>query len=449
VLIHAAGLFTLISAMVVGAASVEAGERPPVLTAAEARARAFVHELARASWEHPATPFDATMTRVMPAAAVRAFWEKVEGVGGAFREIASSRVEVKGVYRVVHVACACARGRVDVRVVFDVDDRVTGLFYAPEADAPPSWTPPSYVRTDTFEEREVTVGTAPALPGTLTLPKGKGPFPAAVLVHGSGPNDRDETLGGTKIFKDLAWGLASRGIVVLRYDKRSKVSPAGVVTQKEEVVDGARAAIALMRHTPEVDARRVFVIGHSQGGTLAPRIAAGDATLAGVVILAGSTRPLGTIFVDQFTYLSTLDPDSPALAAGLEAARAFKRAVEDPHLRADQDVAVPMGGHLTGAYVLDDRVYDPGAAARRLTCPILVLRGQRDYQVTTTDFEGWQRALAGRAHVTFKLYPGLNHLFVNGFGAPTPAEYARPGHVFPAVVDDVAAWIAAGGVSPS
>src|SRR5262249_34016694 len=151
-----------------------------------------------------------------------------------------------------------------------------------------AWTPAAYAKPDSFVEVPVQVGSAPALPGFLSLPKGAGPFPVVVLVHGSGPQDADETIGPNKPFKDLALGLARRGIAVLRYAKRSRVEPAGVVTVKEEVLDGAHAAIELARASKGIDPGRVVVLGHSEGGYLAPRIAKENPTVAGIILLAAS-----------------------------------------------------------------------------------------------------------------------------------------------------------------
>jgi hypothetical protein len=132
-----------------------------------------------------------------------------------------------------------------------------------DAPKPVAYQPPAYAVPSSFHEKNVTVGagTEWALPATLTLPVGNGPFPAIVLVHGSGPNDRDETQGPNRPFQDLAWGLASQGIAVLRYDKRSRVHPGKLtalanLTVKDETIDDALAAVALLRETPEIDPKR-------------------------------------------------------------------------------------------------------------------------------------------------------------------------------------------------
>jgi pimeloyl-ACP methyl ester carboxylesterase len=273
------------------------------------------------------------------------------------------------------------------------------------------------------------------------MPRGTGPLPAVVLIHGSGPNDRDESVGGAKPFKDLAWGLGSRGVAVLRYVKRTLHSPAGVVTQKEEFLDSARDAIALLRSTPGIDPDRLHVLGHSQGGYLAPRIAEANPGLAGVVILAGSTRPIVDSLIEQLEYFMKSRPGDASLRAKLDASRAFKKQVEAETLRPDEDLTFPLGGTLKGAYFLDDRGYDPPRTAQRLGCRLLVLHGGRDYQVTAKDFDGWKAGLGGRPGATLKVYPTLNHLFVSGEGTPSPAEYERPGHVDEQVIADIAAFL--------
>lgn len=415
----------------------------PSTTSIDTRARTFVAELAGGEWAHEKTPFDATMASALPPDKLHEVWEALEGQDGRFRAVEGTSRHDDGGLAIVHVACAFERGRKTLRIVFDRDEKVAGLFVRPPD--PPAWSPPEYAKTDAFEEREVRVGTSPALPGTLTVPRGAGEFPAIVLVHGSGPNDRDESVGGAKPFKDLAWGLASRGVAVLRFEKRTRHAPAGVVTQKEEFLDSARDAIALLRATPGIDPRRIHLLGHSQGGYLAPRIAAANPGLAGVVILAGSTRPLVDSLIDQLGYFTTLNPNDASLRAKLDAAQAFKKQVESESLRADEDLTFPVGGKMKGAYFLDDRGYDPPAAAKKLDCRVLVLHGERDYQVTAKDFAGWKAALAGRPRATLKTYTSLNHLFVGGEGPPGPAEYEKQGHVDAQVVADIAAFVLASG----
>jgi dienelactone hydrolase len=322
-----------------------------------------------------------------------------------------------------------------VRFAIDRDGMVAGMFFLPGET---SWQRPAYSKPDSFREREVAVGDGQwKLPGTLTEPAGPGPFPAIVLVHGSGPNDRDETVGGTKVFKDLAEGLASRGVVVLRYEKRTRqygAAMAGLAsfTVEQETEEDAIKAAALLRTQPKVDPKRVFVLGHSLGGYVAPRIAEQDARLAGLIVLAGNVRPMEDLIVEQAEYLAVA-------ADNLKTVKAVAAKIKSLE-PGDEDSPPVMG--VPVAYWLDLKGYDPAALAKKLALPMLILQGERDFQVTMKDFALWKAAVGAGKGVTMRSYPALNHLFVAGEGKGTEAEYRKPGHVAPEVIDDIAKFVA-------
>jgi uncharacterized protein len=282
----------------------------------------------------------------------------------------------------------------------------------------------------------------------LSLPQGNGPFAAVLLVHGSGPNDRDETIPPNKPFRDLAWGLASLGIAVLRYDKRTNVYAAkqsiemDTFTVKEEVIDDALAAVALLRARPEIDSQRVFVLGHSLGGYLAPRIGAADSQIHGLIILAGSARPLEDMILDQMTYVLALSLPDPVVQQQLAVIKKQVELVKDPN-RLPTAAATDLPFSVPAAYWLDLNTYQPAKVAQTLKQPMLFLQGDGDYQVTRDDFQIWQDALSGRSNVQFIMYPGLGHLFMpteDGHKA-TPATYSVAGHVTEEVVSAIANWI--------
>jgi len=325
-----------------------------------------------------------------------------------------------------------------------------GLAEAALASSPKSaeYHPPDYATPSSFREQQVTVGagTEWALPATLTLPAGKGPFPAVVLVHGSGPNDRDETQGPNKPFQDLAWGLGSQGIAVLRYDKRTlvhrgKVAAMPNLTVKEETIDDALAAVALLRSTPDIDPKRIFVLGHSLGGMLVPRIGLADkGDIAGFIVFAGATRPLEDEWVRQYEYIYGLDgqitPNEQAEIDGYKRQRArIKQLTAADASRKELLLYIPP------SYWLDLQGYSPPTTALKLKQPLLILQGERDYNVTMDAFGDWQRVLDKREDTTFKSYPKLDHLFLEGTGPASDADYARPRNIPKYVVDDIAAWI--------
>jgi uncharacterized protein len=338
------------------------------------------------------------------------------------------------------------RGGLTVVVSVDGTGRLNGFRLGPADSA--VWTPPGYAAPGRFTEREVTVGSGPlAVAGTVTLPRGRGARPGVVLLA-SGPADRDMTTGPNKPFKDLAWGLASRGVAVLRFDKvghahgRAAAEPG--FTMAEEYLPHAAAAVRLLGQQPGVDPARVFVLGHSGGGKAAPRVAAAEPSVAGVVILAGDTVPLSQSAVRVARYLAALDP-GPGAAAAVESITRQAARVES----ADLSPATPAADLLFGwsaAYWLDLRQYDQVAVAAALDRPMLLLQGRRDYQVTVDDdLARWQAGLARRPDVTIRIYDADDHLFFAGAGASTPADYQAPRHVDAAVIADIADWLLPGG----
>lgn len=390
--------------------------------------------------------FNDAMTAALPQDKLQQAWDGIKQQFGAYQSATSTKfIARKDKYDVILIAVKFEQGTLGFRVSVDTTTgQIGGLQFVPvdTAQAAP-YTVPAYVDQTKFEEKDVTIGTGEwQLPGTLTLPKGNGPFAAVVLVHGSGPNDRDETIGPNKPFKDLAWGLASQGIAVLRYDKRTKVygekvAAMTVFTVKEETVDDAALAVEVLRQMANIDPRRVFVLGHSLGGYLAPRIAQANENLGGLIIMAGLTRPLEDVMLEQYQYIASLDK-SAVPQSTLTELPAQIQAVKD--LQPGDESKPPILG-LPTAYWLALQNYQPAELAKSVAKPILVLQGERDYQVTMADLKNWQAALTGRSDVQFKTYADLNHLFITGTGKSKPQEYQQAGSVAQIVIDDIAAWV--------
>ena len=213
------------------------------------------------------------------------------------------------------------------------------------------------------------------------------------------------------------------------------------LTAKEETVDDAVAAVALLRGKPEIDGKRIVVAGHSLGGMLAPRIAQQDASIAGLVILSGTTRPLEDVILEQVTYLASLDSTAPTAVSNAKLEKIRHQVEAIKALRPDKPSSEILILGASPQYWLDLRDYHPAETAKAFTKPMFILQGGRDYQVTMDDFKGWQNALGTRTNVTFKIYPNLNHLFMRGVGKSTPGEYASIGYVSTEVVNDIADWM--------
>ena len=403
---------------------------------ADQRANGLVAALQTGDFQRVETAFDEVMKKALPQQQLESIWRGRTGSLGSLESwrIAQRETMANQQVRIVNLTFAKAANAFALRIAIGPTGEVSGLYFVDAvSSALPSPLVP-YIKPARFRSESVIIGSgALALPGTLTVPMGQGPFPAALLVSGSGPNDRDETVGAEKPFRDLAEGLGSQEIVTLRYDKRTFAHPTSIdllhLTVDTEVIDDAILAIGLLRHRPEIDDRRIIIIGHSLGAELAPEIAKRAGGIAGLVMLAPPDRPLPRIILDQDKYLRA----SPSKLSS---------DTKEAHLLLSKSLpptAMAFGAPASYFYDLDKR--DPIGGARGLRMPILILRGARDYQVTSDDIAGWRRGLGGAANVRFETLPTLNHLLIAGTGKPSPNEYFVPGHVAPVVISIIASFI--------
>jgi uncharacterized protein len=339
-----------------------------------------------------------------------------------------------GLVSVVTIPVQFEKQNIDFTFPVNANGQIVQMYMRPGQTA---WTRPDYVKPTAFQTKQVTVGTDEwKLPGTLTIPVDKRPCPAVVLVPDAGPSDRDGSVFGLKPLRDLAEGLSSRGIAALRYEKRTRYYATkmreGAYTIDDETAHDAVAAIALLRTQPEIDPKRIYVLGLGTGGYIAPRIAADDGHLAGVIILSAPARPLEDWYVEVARSLG-------ATGAKLDAVKG--QATKVKRLDAGDADAAPLF-ELPAAYWLDLKGYDPVAQAKQLTIPVLVLQGDRDFQVIPAEFALWKSGLAGKRDDVLKEYPNLNHYFVAGEGKSSEAEYRKPNeHVAAEAIDDIVRFV--------
>ncbi|MDR2771539.1 MAG: alpha/beta fold hydrolase [Clostridiales Family XIII bacterium] len=281
-------------------------------------------------------------------------------------------------------------------------------------------------------ETAVTVGAEFPLDGILTLPGGDGKVPAVVLVHGSGPSDKDESAYGIKAFKDISDFLVANGIAVLRYDKRTYAHAAklsqdiAAITAESETIEDAILAGQLLARDERIDSAKIFVVGHSLGGMLAPRIVdESNGVFAGAVIMAGSPRSFLDIIYDQNMYfISLADPsERDALIKKVEDAK--------PYYGMPQAYIDEMDAHPVKEYLLSTDK------------PFLILQGGKDFQVSPDkDFEEYKRLAGGRSNFEFRLYGNLTHFFtVSTVKPPTTEDYIAGAHVDTAPLADIVRWI--------
>jgi pimeloyl-ACP methyl ester carboxylesterase len=305
--------------------------------------------------------------------------------------------------------------------------------------------------------------TAPGvtLAATLTVPQGKGPFPAVVLITGSGPQDRDESLMGHKPFLVLSDYLTRHGIAVLRADDRGTAQSTGNFAKATTVdfATDAEAGIAFLKTRPEVNTKKIGLIGHSEGGIIAPMIAARNHDVAFIVMMAGTGVPGDQVMAEQTRLIAKANgmPLDQAAAAGaqqMELLQIVKHESNEAEL--DKKIKEKLAGKVPDAQI-DAAIkqlgspwmryfitYDPAASLRKVTCPVLVLNGGKDLQVPPMQSLPPIRAAlkaAGNEHAEIDELPGLNHLFQTA-KTGSPGEYAQIEETMsPVVLEKIAGWI--------
>ncbi|MBO9543741.1 alpha/beta fold hydrolase [Caulobacter sp.] len=279
------------------------------------------------------------------------------------------------------------------------------------------------------------------LAGTLTLPPGDGPFPVALLISGSGPQDRDETLYDHKPFLVLADALTRRGVAVLRVDDRGVggSQPGDVLnaTTLDFATDVA-AGVAYLRGRKDIDPARVGLIGHSEGGVIAPLVAAKDPRIAFLVLMAGTGVPGDQVLPLQYhdIYIASGASEKAAAqqAQRIEAANAIVLAEPDqikanPQLlallKADPQTAAGLTALINSTWYRTFLTVDPARSLAQVRAPVLAINGAKDTQVSAAvNIPAIKAALAGNADTTTLVLPDLNHLFQTA-RTGAPAEYAN------------------------
>ncbi|MEO8217540.1 MAG: alpha/beta fold hydrolase [Acidobacteriota bacterium] len=415
-------------------------------SAGESSARRALETVFARDWKTFSAMADARMNELLTAETFAAIPAALEQQYGKLEKIGTAAESRKDDLELFTFEVALEKADLAMLIVHDGAGKVAGLRVLKVTPRNEQWTAPEYVDRSRFSESAVHVGTTEfPLEATLTIPKVNVPVPAVVLVHGSGPNDRDESIGPNKPFRDLAWGLASRGIAVLRFDKRTftygaTMNPA-TVTLEDESIDDALSAVVVLRSRKEIDPHRIYILGHSLGAVAAPYIARRDERIAGIISVSGPARPMLDVLIDQLQYLGAGGSNSDAANKQLDDVRAMTLLARSARsLNDEQILGVPL------AYWRDLDRRDPAAVAAKLGRPVLVIQGGRDYQVTAKDFAVWEKALAGQKRATLILFEDLNHLMIAGQGRSTPSEYASEGHVAAKVVTAIADWITKGSV---
>ena len=402
-------------------------------------ADAFLTALVERAWERVEALEHPTLRDKITREQWAELMDGLENQAGKIQRHAFFSAEANGPFASIVHRVHLVKDSIAVRMVVDSMNLIGGFWLDP-IQKNFLFPLPEYVDTTSFVEQATTVGTEFPLAAMFSIPKGDGPFPAVVLVHGSGPHDMDETIGGNKTFRDLAWGLASRGIMVLRYDKRTKSygskMNALTLTVQDETIDDAILALQLLHAHPACDTARLVLCGHSLGAMLAPEIAALTPSVDGVVMLAPVARPLETVIGDQLRFIAS-QQDSLSPTEDIELRNELEKTEQ---IRKGTLMKTKRLLGMPASYFYDLQQRDQKAYALQLDIPMFLARGTKDYQAPQMEMVLWKEWLAGKDNVTFRSYKDAFHLFIATDAKPGPWNYKQEGNIIPELIDDLATW---------
>jgi len=301
-------------------------------------------------------------------------------------------------------------------------------------------------------EEKIVIGKGTEFPldGILTLPENaEKPVPAVVFVHGSGSSNMDEKVMKLTPFKDLAKGLAKHGIASVRYDKRSfahgrKMFKTGSITVKEEVIEDAVAAANLLKNDERIDSEKVFIIGHSMGAMLAPRIDAEGGNFKGLILMAGTLAKLEEVLFRQLDEMKNGKSKIMSWVASAQDKK-FRKSFEGLYSLSDEEAKKrKYAGGVDLYYFKEMGLHPAEKYLENIEKPVLVMQGSKDLQVSKKDFDGYKKLLGDKENVSFKLYDGLNHCFVPALYddiSKATKEFSVERHIGEDVIFDIAGWI--------
>ena len=306
---------------------------------------------------------------------------------------------------------------------------------------------PDYANAEKYTDNNITFAgdTSMPLSGVLSMPISDKKVPLVIIVPAAGPSDADGNFV-SKPYKDIAVGLATDGFAVFRYNKRSlnygfnfsQNKMNGVpFTPREDLLDDLQAAINLLKKNPNVDSTKIYLLGHGEGAYFAPFVAKENPLIKGIIMMgANANHPL-EMMIDQNKYLGKILPykkihfDEDDAKAKIVLKRKVKENTSYfllPH-------------EIPAKYWLWINQYDQIKVAKKLTIPIFIMQGARDYQVDKKNFAVWEKKLKNHKNVSFKMYEKMNHIMHAGEGESTYSEYAIMRHIPFEVIHDLQIWL--------
>jgi hypothetical protein len=373
--------------------------------------------------------FDEVFTKEVSISSLDDVTKQIESQLGKFNNI----IEINNTDNVYYFYSKFDNQNLDIVLNFNKNKKIIGFFFVPHKEIK--------LENSLGKEHDI-ISNDIKLKGTLLVPENDNLKKLVVFVHGSGPNDRDETVFENKPFKDIAENLYEQGISSYRFDKKTYSNPESFndkSTIDDEVTTDIVNIINYFKQDTEFSQYEIIVLGHSLGANLLPRIANKTNIISKIILLAGNARPLDMLIMEQYEYLYQLSP-TQELKDDLQKIKEQIAVLNSKNF----SLTTPkekLPFNLSAYYWKSVLEYNPIKEIQKVKIPILILQGERDYQVTMKDFAIWENSLKNNPKTTFISYPKLNHLFMSGEGIVEPKEYAVKGNVDDKVINDIKIFI--------
>ncbi len=411
------------------------------------KANDFMNMIVAQEFDDVVDFYDETMKEQFPPNKVKQFWSQILTQYNNPLNFGNPKVNVISGYRAVYIPVFFESITLEARVVFNDENLVAGFFMVP-LNNKELYQKPEYADSTKFSEDNYTFGSDYwKLAGTLSVPNDVENPPLVILVHGSGSHDRDETIGPNKPFKDIAWGLASNGIAVLRYDKRNFMHPQkfrenlDTLTMYHESAEDAILAAKSLKNTEEFKNSDIYLLGHSQGGFVIPDINSKTELFDGYISVAGLASDFRETLKRQYLYLFNLDNNVDAAEKQTYNDLLTKIArLDSIDTKEYTNELLPLDLTQTyWEYILNNNIE---TQIKDIQKPILVINGGKDYQVVELDFQVWKENLKNNDKAEFIWYDNLNHLLMQTQSEkPGPGDYYKPDNIDEQVIMDITNWI--------
>ena len=410
-------------------------------------AQTSIHEvsllLAKHKYNKVFRCFDENMKSKVSKEQLSTLWEQLESTVGQYKEVKNVKttsldegIKQKGLLQF-------EAGALEVALSTNGEGKISGLFISQLGYEAPEYaknlgTGKKYTN---FESHGYNI------PGELVIPLECNECPLVVLVHGSGPNDKDETIGPNKVFYDLAMGLASKGVATYRYDKRSKIYPETLKGQfdlYDETINDAVSALLHIQKDTFLHFGKYVMLGHSLGAYAMPLIAdsLGD-LINGAILFSGNSSRLEDLIDYQMEYLTSFDGEISKTEAKIIKENTERAQNIRTNNYTDSTSSELLLGYWPGKFWKGIDNYSPvSTLSTNKNMPFFIMQGEMDYQIPMSEYKIWQDVVGTQPNVTMRSYPGLSHLFTpTKAEKPSPQDYFSPNNVDFQVIWDMSDWI--------